>query len=217
MSIFTAFVREAANYTHLSSIHQLRQLLDLGHILPSPNDGIITPVSFKVKRLGLRGFLQALDRAEDGERLLTGEWVVSKKTWKRLQTQTLARRQRHHHLGPEHGFGGPASSAHGLGDEKVIFYIHGGAYFVMSASTHRPITISIAKYTECRLFGQSIFLTHHHSVRHSSRPARHFIPSCQLSTGTRNQVSGAVTRRRLGVHETHRRSQDPGQEHRGLW
>jgi acetyl esterase/lipase len=31
-------------------------------------------------------------------------------------------------------------------------YLHGGAYYVMSAATHRFITISVSKYTDCRVF-----------------------------------------------------------------
>ncbi|KAI7952507.1 hypothetical protein MJO29_008138 [Puccinia striiformis f. sp. tritici] len=157
MTIFTSIVREMANYTHLSSIHQLRKLMDYGQILPTPKDGIITPVSFKVKPENLTGFLKELDSVEDGNRTLTGEWVLSKKTWKRMQTESLNRRtssqNQNHDL--DYGFQSPSTAAnhqHGLGNDKVIYFIHGGAYFIMSASTHRPLTISIAKYTECRLF-----------------------------------------------------------------
>ncbi|KAA1095837.1 hypothetical protein PGTUg99_033467 [Puccinia graminis f. sp. tritici] len=158
MTIFTAIVREMANYTHLSSIHQLRTLMDFGQILPTPKDGIITPVSFKVKPHKLTGFLKELDQAEKGDRILTGEWVVSKKTWKRMQTESLARRSQNRETAKDYGFAQPTEHLHnshhqhGLGQDKVIYFIHGGAYFIMSASTHRPLTISIAKYTECRLF-----------------------------------------------------------------
>jgi hypothetical protein len=160
MTIFTAIVREMANYTHLSSIHQLRTIMDFGQILPTPKDGIITPVSFKVKPNHLTGFLKELDQAETGNRILTGEWVLSKKTWKRMQTESLARRAHNpdfNNNGDEFAHSVKMSPSpshqHGLGQDKVIYYIHGGAYFIMSASTHRPLTISIAKYTECRLFG----------------------------------------------------------------
>ncbi|PLW50168.1 hypothetical protein PCASD_01867 [Puccinia coronata f. sp. avenae] len=159
MTIFTAIVREMANYTHLSSIHQLRTIMDFGQILPTPKDGIITPVSFKVKPNHLTGFLKELDQAETGNRILTGEWVLSKKTWKRMQTESLARRAHNpdfNNNGDEFAHSVKMSPSpshqHGLGQDKVIYYIHGGAYFIMSASTHRPLTISIAKYTECRLF-----------------------------------------------------------------
>ncbi|KAG0150359.1 hypothetical protein CROQUDRAFT_652542 [Cronartium quercuum f. sp. fusiforme G11] len=146
MTLFTAFVRDAASFSHLSTLNQLRMLLDLGHILPGPKDGIITPVSFPVKRLGLRGFLADMDAAEDGRRMLTGEWVLSKKTWAKMQTASLKRGQ------DSKSSASSSLGSHGLGDEKVIYFIHGGALVAMSSGTHRPLTISIAKYTECRLF-----------------------------------------------------------------
>lgn len=43
-------------------------------------------------------------------------------------------------------------SAHLGGKDKVILYLHGGAYYTMSAATHRYITISVSKYTNCRVF-----------------------------------------------------------------
>lgn len=39
-----------------------------------------------------------------------------------------------------------------IGKDKVILYLHGGAYYTMSAATHRYITISVSKYTNCRVF-----------------------------------------------------------------
>ncbi|KAI7951699.1 hypothetical protein MJO28_007383 [Puccinia striiformis f. sp. tritici] len=158
MTIFTSMVREMANYSHLSSIHQLRKLMDYSQILPTPKDGIVTPVLFKVKPENLTGFLKELDSVEDGSRTLTGEWVLSKKTWIRMQTESLNRRrssQIHHDHDLDHGFQSPTTLAnpqHGLGNDKVIYFIHGGAYCIMSAATHRSLTISIAKYTECRIF-----------------------------------------------------------------
>ncbi|POW13315.1 hypothetical protein PSTT_03824, partial [Puccinia striiformis] len=190
MTIFTSIVREMANYTHLSSIHQLRKLMDYGQILPTPKDGIITPVSFKVKPENLTGFLKELDSVEDGNRTLTGEWVLSKKTWKRMQTESLNRRRssqnQNHDL--DYGFQSPSTAAnhqHGLGNDKVIYFIHGGAYFIMSASTHRPLTISIAKYTECRLFGGGLVMALLMYLRDEHYPlpsaAMLFSPWCDLT------------------------------------
>lgn len=183
MTIFTGLVRSASAYSHLSSIERLRRMLDLGQILPTPKDGIITPVSWKVKRRGLRGFLREADRAEDGKRELTGEWVVSKRMWKKMQADHAKRlasqnggsakapsspessasttNGHHHPAGARPGVKRRNTSASGqtdkddtpAGKEKIMLYLHGGAYFVMSAATHRPLTISVAKYTDCRLFG----------------------------------------------------------------
>ncbi|EPQ25653.1 uncharacterized protein PFL1_06790 [Pseudozyma flocculosa PF-1] len=133
MSVFTRVLRDVANYSEFASIAGLQQFFDLGAFLPTPKDGLITPVTFRVKRRNLRGFLAEADAAEDGKREISGEWVVGKQTWRRLQAEWRNGKQK--------------------GKERVILYIHGGAYFVMSAATHRPLTISLSKYTECRVFG----------------------------------------------------------------
>lgn len=37
--------------------------------------------------------------------------------------------------------------------ERVIYYIHGGAYYVGNAATHRMVTIGISKVCNARVFG----------------------------------------------------------------
>ncbi|PWY98691.1 Pkinase-domain-containing protein [Testicularia cyperi] len=133
MSVFTRVLRDVAEYSEFASIEGLQQFFDLGAFLPTPKDGLITPVTFRVKKRNLRGFLAEADAAEDGKREISAEWVVGKQTWRRLQAEWRSGKQK--------------------GKERVILYIHGGAYFVMSAATHRPLTISLSKYTECRVFG----------------------------------------------------------------
>ncbi|SJX66443.1 related to calmodulin-dependent protein kinase [Sporisorium reilianum f. sp. reilianum] len=132
-SVFTRVLRDVAEYSEFASIEGLQSFFDLGAFLPTPKDGLITPVTFRVKKRGLRGFLAEADAAEDGKREISAEWVVGKQTWRRLQAEWRSGKQK--------------------GKERVILYIHGGAYFVMSAATHRPLTISLSKYTECRVFG----------------------------------------------------------------
>lgn len=133
MSVFTRILRDAASYTEFASIAGLQQFFEMSTLLPTPKDGLITPVTFKVKKRNLRGFLKESDEMEDGNRELTGEWVVGKNTWRRLQSEWRNGKRK--------------------GKERVILYIHGGAYFIMSAATHRPLTIALSKYTECRVFG----------------------------------------------------------------
>ena len=38
--------------------------------------------------------------------------------------------------------------------ERVIYYIHGGAYYVGNAATHRLITIGVSKACNARVFGE---------------------------------------------------------------
>ena len=39
--------------------------------------------------------------------------------------------------------------------EKVIYYVHGGAYYVGNAATHRLVTIGVSKACNARVFGES--------------------------------------------------------------
>ena len=133
MSILTRTIREIAErHSGLATIQGLQKGLELLRFLPIPDDGLITPVTFKVKRRNLKGFLKSEDTQETGKRELTGEWIVGKHTWRRLQAEWQS---------------GKRSRT-----ERVILYVHGGAYYVMSATTHRPITIALSKYCECRVF-----------------------------------------------------------------
>lgn len=133
MSILTRMIREfAEENTDLASIQGLQQFFELVRFLPIPEDGLITPVTFRVKRRHLRGFLAEYDEQETGKRELTGEWIVGKQTWRRLQNEW--------------------QNGNRSRSERVILYVHGGAYFIMSATTHRPLTVAISKYCECRVF-----------------------------------------------------------------
>lgn len=38
--------------------------------------------------------------------------------------------------------------------EKVIYYVHGGAYYVGNAATHRLVTIGVSKACNARVFGE---------------------------------------------------------------
>ncbi|WFD30574.1 hypothetical protein MSPP1_001595 [Malassezia sp. CBS 17886] len=132
MSILTKAIREISKHSDLTTIPILQKVFELARFLPIPDDGLITPVTFRVKRRNLRGFLASEDANETGKRELSGEWIVGKQTWRRLQSDWQSGKR--------------------SGKERVILYVHGGAYFVMSAQTHRPLTIALSKYCECRAF-----------------------------------------------------------------
>jgi hypothetical protein len=93
-------------------------LLGLGGLVPLPPDALVTPVTFRVRKRGLRGILAQFDELEDGKRELSGEWVVTKRLWQRLQAEWKASQtkfrtdsstpQRKHH------------------NERIILYLHGG-------------------------------------------------------------------------------------------
>jgi acetyl esterase/lipase len=109
-----------------------------------------------------------LDLAETGNRELTGEWVVGTDVWRRLKS-SKARRGRSTNkspLGKESPIipkrDSPAAvldkyaeeSDKGKVNERVIYYIHGGAYYVGTAATHRLITIGVSKACNARVFGE---------------------------------------------------------------
>lgn len=94
--------------------------MSIGGLVPLPSDALVTPVTFRVKKRQLRGILSDFDAAETGARELSGEWVVGKKTWQRLQSEWRATR-------PQQS---PDDIPYDLGvktKEQVILYLHGGA------------------------------------------------------------------------------------------
>ncbi|KAI5898069.1 alpha/beta-hydrolase [Schizophyllum commune H4-8] len=143
MTLINALMRGAAQHSALVDIGAIRMVLSLAGMVPIPSDAIVTPVSFRVRRRGLRGMLAEFDVLEDGSRTLYGEWVVGRRTWQRLQTEWHAART-------SEKAGGAAPSKQKK--ETVILYIHGGAYYLSSAAGQRLISIPLSKYTDCRVF-----------------------------------------------------------------
>lgn len=88
-------------------------LMSIGGLVPVPSDALVTPVTFSVRKRGLRGILEDFDAAEDGTRELCAEWVVGKKTWHRLQAEWRARKEGKLGEKPKR-------------KERVVLYLHGG-------------------------------------------------------------------------------------------
>lgn len=97
--------------------------MSISGLVPVPSDALVTPVTFQVRRRGLRGILTEFDATEDGSRELSGEWVVGKRTWQRLQVAHRAAKQEASRLG--HTFA-DYPSEHPKRKERVILYLHGG-------------------------------------------------------------------------------------------
>lgn len=144
MTIINTLMRGAADHSALVDIHSIRMVLNILGMAPIPSDAIVTPVSFHVKRQGLRGMLAEYDALEDGSRTIHGEWVVGRRTWQRLQAEWHATRS-----SEKSGTSLPAKEGK---KETVILYIHGGAYYLSSAAGQRLISIPLSKYTDCRVF-----------------------------------------------------------------
>lgn len=93
--------------------------MSIGGLAPLPSDALVTPVTFRVRRRRLRGILAEFDAKETGQRELSGEWVVGKTTWRRLQTEWKAAQMMN-------GQGHKQSPKVGKKTERVVLYIHGG-------------------------------------------------------------------------------------------
>ncbi|EJU02599.1 hypothetical protein DACRYDRAFT_78439 [Dacryopinax primogenitus] len=149
MTVLSAFMRGVGKYSALGNLALIRLLMSLPAFLPPSSEALITPIAFRVKRRGLRGLLAEYDAQEDGRREITAEWVVSKALWRKLNTEW----KREH---PDTRPGSRESSRQRQHPPRVkgrvILYLHGGAYYVFNASTHRPITIPLSHACSARVF-----------------------------------------------------------------
>ncbi|GAA5915425.1 alpha/beta hydrolase [Sporobolomyces salmoneus] len=151
LTLFTTFLREVSNYSHLSSLARLRAVVELGSLLPMPKDGIVTPISFKVKKRQLRGFLAGADSKENGKREITGEWVTNKRLWRKMTREWS--KSKEEKSTQEEKMASTTGKNEGGGNEgMVVLYLHGGAYYMFSVETHRVLTIAVSRYCEARVF-----------------------------------------------------------------
>ncbi|KAI9445053.1 Alpha/Beta hydrolase protein [Lactarius indigo] len=140
MTILAGIMRDAGRHSKLVDIATIRMFLRIGGLVPLPPDALVTPVTFRVRKRGLRGILAQFDELEDGTRELSGEWIVTKRLWHRLQSEwkratvDSSTPHRKHH------------------NERIILYLHGGAYYLFSPSTHRTLTLQLSKFTDSRIF-----------------------------------------------------------------
>lgn len=109
-------------------------LMSIGGLVPLPSDALVTPVTFRVRKRGLRGILAEFDAAGDGTRELSGEWVVGKKTWQRLQAEWKTSQTSKSEPGPDGAFSSLPRSSNKK--ERVILYIHGGRLLELSSSQY---------------------------------------------------------------------------------
>jgi hypothetical protein len=98
--------------------------MGIGGLVPLPSDALVTPVTFRVRKRQLRGSLAALDAQETGHRELSGEWVVGKRLWQRLQSEWKASRKAESLFSHK-----PAASKQIRQKERVVLYLHGGKHF----------------------------------------------------------------------------------------
>ncbi|KAI8146648.1 Alpha/Beta hydrolase protein [Fennellomyces sp. T-0311] len=148
--------------------HTLTHSLEF-HRLMTFAPSLLTPIttktqdgSFRVRRRNLRGILRECDKEEDGTRMLGCEWLSAGTVWDRCQSivypGTDIKGNQDIILDDEEPpRTQPQQQSNALvlrtrSPEKVVLYIHGGAYCAMSAQTHRALTHKISKATGRRIF-----------------------------------------------------------------
>lgn len=181
MTFITSFMRNIADHSSLADIALIRRFISLHFLVPLPGDAVVTPITFTVPprkaEQVARGFLRDLDVAETGSRQLSGEWVVGTEVWKRLRAEKRAR-QKKQRASPRYNLSPNEESSKqtkleiepetlkqkGKASERVIYYVHGGAYYVGNAATHRLVTIGVSKSCNARVFGTSLVQVHNLSL-----------------------------------------------------
>lgn len=141
MTIVNSLARDASSHSHLFDIKFMRSLMSLSGLVPIPSDALVTPVTYKVRKRKLRGILQGWDALEDGKRELTAEWVVGRRLWRKLQSEWQRNKA-----------GKEKPPDHHKNSERIVLYVHGGAYFMFDAITHRLISIPLSKHVNARVF-----------------------------------------------------------------
>ncbi|KAH7914723.1 Alpha/Beta hydrolase protein [Hygrophoropsis aurantiaca] len=149
MTIITSLMRDVSRHSALADIAMVRMAMGIAGLVPLPSDALVTPVTFRVRSRNLPGILSKLDSKEKGDRELSGEWIVGKNLWQKLQSEyRTARKSNVSELED------PTAALHYSSTRKsrVILYVHGGAYYSSSAAAQRMLTIPLSKYTDSRVF-----------------------------------------------------------------
>ncbi|OZJ01454.1 hypothetical protein BZG36_05566 [Bifiguratus adelaidae] len=153
LALFVSFFHQMILHRHLNDIPLARKVLDTQVPGLGGGDAVkVIPAQFTVKRRALPGLLARLDSQEKGDRTVTGEWVEDKNVWER-ENKDLGEEVEDRtcfQLGKGHR--GRVREQHQRRRAKVVLYLHGGAYIVMSAKSHRDLTWRISRQTGMRVF-----------------------------------------------------------------
>ncbi|KAF8808071.1 alpha/beta-hydrolase [Phlegmacium glaucopus] len=154
----SSYKKSSSLLSSFKSQETIRMLMSIGGLVPLPSDALVTPVTFRVSKRHLPGILADLDAMENGQRELCGEWVVGRKTWQRMQTEWKAA-NKSNPTSPQLNSNisswdtsSDSAKVDSKRKERVVLYIHGGAYYLSSAAAQRIISIPLAKHTDSRVF-----------------------------------------------------------------
>lgn len=153
LALFVAVVRATADYQEhiVEDISDIRRMIDtFFYYLPKLPMMHIVPYKLPIpaRGRGFPGVLEPLEQSETGHRTLPGIWIADSKVWSNVMKMPIAQSAK--------ASKDPYAAREG---EKVIFYTHGGGYFICSTATHREMLWRISRATGRRIFGKFIFVT----------------------------------------------------------
>lgn len=148
LALFVAVVRATADYQEhiVEDISDIRHMIDtFFHYLPKLPMMHIVPYKLPIPARGheFPGVLEPLEQSETGHRTLPGIWIADSKVWSKVMRMPIAPSAK--------ASKDPYAAREG---EKVVFYTHGGGYFICSTATHREMLWRISRATGRRIFGK---------------------------------------------------------------
>ncbi|KAF9325937.1 hypothetical protein BGZ91_002186 [Linnemannia elongata] len=167
LALFVAIVRATADYQEhiVEDISDIRYMLDtFFHYLPKLPMMHIVPYKLPIppRGRGFPGVLETLEQSETGHRTLPGIWIADSKVWSNVMKMPIAQSAK--------ASKDPYAAREG---EKVIFYTHGGGYFICSTATHREMLWRISRATGRRIFAVDYRLAPEHPFPAALQDASH--------------------------------------------
>ncbi|KAF9917044.1 hypothetical protein FBU30_001032 [Linnemannia zychae] len=167
LAVFVAVIRATADIQEhiVEDLSDIRHWIDtFFHYLPKLPQMHIIPYKLPIPAHG-RGFpgvLAPLEQSESGHRTLPGSWIADSKVWNNIMKMPIAR--------SAEGSKDPYVAREG---EQVIFYVHGGGYFICSTATHREMLWRISRATGRRIFAIDYRLAPEHPFPAALQDASH--------------------------------------------
>ncbi|CAG8680271.1 15598_t:CDS:2, partial [Acaulospora morrowiae] len=144
LTLMCTAMRTLTEHTYSADINKFRSFLNILFSLV-PSDILVTPVSFRVSNKSLPSILRGLEDSENDRREISGEWVVPKDLWRKINDDYFLNASIQQHVYVD-------QNGIKWSNEKVVLYLHGGAYCFMSARTHRDLNYRLSRATGRRVF-----------------------------------------------------------------
>lgn len=143
-TVVLGFLQAFRDQTYTNSLEFWR-LMSSTPALLTPITSHIEEASFVISPRPLEciGILRQCDIQEKGDRILQAEWMTGLSLWEHCKGKLWPSAPTSLLL---------SSKKKKKASEKIVLYLHGGAYCAMSAQTHRTLTHKISKSTGRRIF-----------------------------------------------------------------